>query len=70
MGNKTRKKDQIKKVIADVPEKLHKEFKEICETEGVTIRATVEGMMRKVVDGEISIDMLCDCVVEKSLHSE
>lgn len=55
-GFRTRKKDHISKIIVDIDEGLHDNFKTICKARGCTIKGAVTNLIKQFVNQKISLD--------------
>ncbi|MDY0314974.1 MAG: hypothetical protein RBR32_07845 [Bacteroidales bacterium] len=63
MGYKT-KEDNIRKIIADIPEPLHRKFKNKVKNRNLTIRRVIENLIYQYNQGKITLDKTYEDMVE------
>lgn len=56
MGFQTRKKNQISKIIVDIPEQEHIKFKTITRARGYTIKGAIYNLIKQLNNNKIGLD--------------
>jgi len=56
MGFQTRKKNQISKIIIDIPEEEHILFKTKVKARGYTLKSALYNLIKQYNDNKISLD--------------
>lgn len=56
MGFKTKKKNGISKLIVDLPEDLHSDFKSLTAKQGYSMRVVIENLILQYNNKKISVD--------------